>query len=152
MSAGCGGAALCRLATNPTGQASAPCNFCEGWGLLPLHYDGGLFDEKVCAQQAVVVSKVEDPEEEAEKRSKEKIRFVGHLGLWQQIPEDDDDVYYPKTRHTHRPEPVHALTLMSAGCGGAALCRLATRLSDGSHAIICTGWWATAFALRWRVV
>ncbi len=34
---------------------------------------------KVCAQQTrVVVSKVEEPEKEEEKRSKEKIRFLGH--------------------------------------------------------------------------
>ncbi len=41
--------------------------------------------------------------------------------------------------HTHRPEPVLALTLMSAGCGGAALYRLATRLSKGSMQFVRAG-------------
>ena len=42
-------------------------------------------------------------------------------------------------KHSHRPETVHALTLMSAGCGGAALCRLATRSSNGSMQFARTG-------------
>jgi hypothetical protein len=37
------------------------------------------YSTKVCAQQAhVVVSKAEEPDEEDEKRGKEKIRFLGH--------------------------------------------------------------------------
>jgi hypothetical protein len=52
----------------------------------------------------------------------------------------------------HRVRTAHAITLMSAGCGGAALCCLAARPSDGSHAIKCMGWWASDFAIRWRVV
>ena len=48
--------------------------------------------------------------------------------------------------HTFRIVHADALTLMLAGCGCAALCRLATRPSNGSHAIICTGLWAAAFA------
>ncbi len=60
------------------GRPRAPCNL-QGLGGCCLHITIAGCSTKVCAQQArVVVSKVDEPEEEEEKRSEERIRFLGH--------------------------------------------------------------------------
>ena len=60
------------------GHPRAPCNL-QGLGGCCFRIKMAGYSTKVCAQQArFVVSKVEEPEEEEEKCSEEKIRFVGH--------------------------------------------------------------------------
>ncbi len=77
------------LSGNPAGQELHA--ICKGLGGCCLRITMACCSTKACAEQArVVVSKVEEPEEEEDLRNKEKIRFLGHprpaARLHQQVP------------------------------------------------------------------